>query len=294
MDWVVRRGLCSRCGKTFTFLPPFSPPYPWPLQLHRPQPGALAPASAGRPFLGNLRRPPSKDPDRVADPSTLRRWCQSLDSSQPPFLLLARDDPGCRRRGSPEPRFSCTIRCPCAGTPYSRFIARFWRFADLKRSPAVPTILAWEEGCFPPNLDSGGENSTMAENLERLKQRVPLLEIFCSATTGSLVVPAHARKFVGLVSLTSGNAPLLLRQCRQKPVLLLTRLTAGGGDLIRFVQLFLDLPFRQTVAHLEQELLPRARFSDCWRRRSLLSASTAPPSRSYRLSGTSRSNAIPL
>lgn len=29
-----------------------------------------------------------------------------------------------------------------------------------------------------------------------------------------------------------------------------------GGDLIRFVQLFLNLPFRQTVAHLEQELTP--------------------------------------
>jgi len=29
-----------------------------------------------------------------------------------------------------------------------------------------------------------------------------------------------------------------------------------GGDLIRFVQLFLDLPFRQSVAHLEQELMP--------------------------------------
>ena len=34
----------------------------------------------------------------------------------------------------------------------------------------------------------------------------------------------------------------------------------GGGDLIRFVQLFLDLPFRQTVAHLEQELLPAPVF----------------------------------
>src|SRR5260370_17664037 len=30
----------------------------------------------------------------------------------------------------------------------------------------------------------------------------------------------------------------------------------GGGDLIRFVQLFFDLPFRQTVALLEQELTP--------------------------------------
>ena len=27
-DWIqIRRGLCSQCGKTFTFLPPFSPPY---------------------------------------------------------------------------------------------------------------------------------------------------------------------------------------------------------------------------------------------------------------------------
>jgi hypothetical protein len=26
-DWIgIRRGLCNRCGKTFTFLPPFSPP----------------------------------------------------------------------------------------------------------------------------------------------------------------------------------------------------------------------------------------------------------------------------
>ena len=27
-DWIgIRRGVCNRCGKTFTFLPPFSPPY---------------------------------------------------------------------------------------------------------------------------------------------------------------------------------------------------------------------------------------------------------------------------
>ncbi len=27
-DWIhIRRGLCNRCGKTFTFLPPFSLPY---------------------------------------------------------------------------------------------------------------------------------------------------------------------------------------------------------------------------------------------------------------------------
>jgi hypothetical protein len=34
--------------------------------------------------------PPLKDPDRVPAPSTLRRWCSSLDSSRPPFSYLRR------------------------------------------------------------------------------------------------------------------------------------------------------------------------------------------------------------
>jgi hypothetical protein len=34
--------------------------------------------------------PPVKDPHRVADSSTLRRWFQVLDSSQPPFSFLRR------------------------------------------------------------------------------------------------------------------------------------------------------------------------------------------------------------
>jgi hypothetical protein len=34
--------------------------------------------------------PSLQDPDRVTDPSTLRRWFRSLDSSQPPFSFLSR------------------------------------------------------------------------------------------------------------------------------------------------------------------------------------------------------------
>jgi hypothetical protein len=34
--------------------------------------------------------PPLKDPDRIPDPSTLRRWFRSLDSSQPAFSFLRR------------------------------------------------------------------------------------------------------------------------------------------------------------------------------------------------------------
>ena len=34
--------------------------------------------------------PVVKDPQRVADPSTLRRWFRRLDSSRPPFSCLRR------------------------------------------------------------------------------------------------------------------------------------------------------------------------------------------------------------
>jgi hypothetical protein len=34
--------------------------------------------------------PPVKDPHRVADASTLRRWFRALDSSRPPFSFLRR------------------------------------------------------------------------------------------------------------------------------------------------------------------------------------------------------------
>lgn len=34
--------------------------------------------------------PAVKDPDRVADASTLRRWFRSLDCSRPPFSFLRR------------------------------------------------------------------------------------------------------------------------------------------------------------------------------------------------------------
>jgi hypothetical protein len=85
-DWIgIRRGLCNRCGKTFTFLPPFSPPYGHYSFIARSQ-------ALQRRFLDGrsweAAAPTVKDPDRVTDPSTLRRWCRSLDSSQPPFSFL--------------------------------------------------------------------------------------------------------------------------------------------------------------------------------------------------------------
>ncbi len=85
-DWIgIRRGLCNRCHKTFTFLPPFSPPYGHYSFIARSQ-ALQRYFQEGRPWEASA--PTVKDPDRVADPSTLRRWFHSLDSSRPPFFFL--------------------------------------------------------------------------------------------------------------------------------------------------------------------------------------------------------------
>lgn len=84
-DWIrIRRGLCKFCHKTFTFLPPFSLPYTHYSLLARSQ-------ALRRYFLDHCSWeaavPAVKDPDRLADPSTLRRWFAGLDSS-PWFAFL--------------------------------------------------------------------------------------------------------------------------------------------------------------------------------------------------------------
>lgn len=84
--WIgIRRGVCNRCGKTFTFLPPFSPPYSHYSLIARSQ-------ALQRYFVQGCSWeasvPAVKDPQRVADPSTLRRWFRSLDCSRPAFSFL--------------------------------------------------------------------------------------------------------------------------------------------------------------------------------------------------------------
>ena len=85
-DWIqIRRGLCSLCGKTFTFLPPFSPPY-----CHY---SLIARSQALRRYFVDCcgweaSAPRVKDPNRLADAATLRRWFRGLDSSLPSFSFL--------------------------------------------------------------------------------------------------------------------------------------------------------------------------------------------------------------
>ena len=87
-DWIrIRRGLCNLCGTTFTLLPPFSPPYCHYSLMARSQ-------ALRRYFLEGCSweaaAPVVRDANRLADPSTLRRWFRLLDSSHPPFSFLRR------------------------------------------------------------------------------------------------------------------------------------------------------------------------------------------------------------
>src|SRR6266436_9042004 len=80
-DWItIRRGLCRPCHLTITFLPGVSLPY-----THY---SLIARSEALRRYFvegysWEAAAPPVKDPHHVADSSTLRRWLQVLDSSQP-------------------------------------------------------------------------------------------------------------------------------------------------------------------------------------------------------------------
>ena len=79
-DWIeIRRGRCPGCGKTFTFLPLFSLPYTHYSLLARCQ-------ALRRRFVdgGSWEEalPDLKNPNRLPDPSTLRRWSSGLDLSQ--------------------------------------------------------------------------------------------------------------------------------------------------------------------------------------------------------------------
>jgi hypothetical protein len=85
-DWIrYRRGLCLLCGVTFSFLPAFSLPYTHYSLVARSQ-------ALRRRFVEHRSwesaAPALKDPTRIPDPCTLRRWFHNLDSSRPAFSFL--------------------------------------------------------------------------------------------------------------------------------------------------------------------------------------------------------------
>jgi DNA primase len=97
----------------------------------------------------------------------------------------------------------------------------------------------------------GGEKQAMGMDLERLKQRISLLE-YLQHHNWTARPAGASQEFVGLCPLHRETHPSFYVNARKN--LFYCHGCGRGGDLIRFVQLFLDLPFRQSVAHLEQRL----------------------------------------
>ena len=93
----------------------------------------------------------------------------------------------------------------------------------------------------------------MGEDLERLKQSLPLLEYL--RRHNWIAHPAGtAQEFVGLCPLHRETRPSFYVNARKN--LFYCHGCGRGGDLIRFVEFFRNLSFRQSVAHLQQELSP--------------------------------------
>lgn len=100
----VRRGRCKDCERTLTVLPEWCVPRcPYNLPARQE---ALQQIADGAPMEQSA--PECHDPDRIADPSTLRRWCWRRIQSVAVFLsapstLLAWDWRAAARILIPEP-----------------------------------------------------------------------------------------------------------------------------------------------------------------------------------------------
>ena len=91
----------------------------------------------------------------------------------------------------------------------------------------------------------------MRDDLERLKQRLPLLA-YRRRHNWNPRRSAAQQEFVGLCPLQRETRPSFYVNARKN--LFYCHGCGRGGDLIRFVELSLQLPFRQSVQHLEREL----------------------------------------
>ena len=96
----------------------------------------------------------------------------------------------------------------------------------------------------------------MDPDLERLKQHLPLLE-YLQRHNWTPRRRSARQEFVGLCPLHPDTHPsFYVNACKN---LFYCHGCGHGGDLIRFVELFLHVSFRQSVAHLQQESAARAR-----------------------------------
>ena len=93
----------------------------------------------------------------------------------------------------------------------------------------------------------------MGKDLERLKQRIPLLDFLQRHHWTGHHAGARS-EFVGLCPLHEETHPSFYVNARKN--LFYCHGCRRGGDLIRFVELALRLSFRESVAYLQQQLAP--------------------------------------
>ena len=99
--------------------------------------------------------------------------------------------------------------------------------------------------------------NAVGEDVETLKRRTPLLDYLRQHNwTGH---PASRSEFVGLCPLHEESQPSFYVNTRKN--VFYCHGCGQGGDLIRFVQLWRGLSFRQSLACLDPEIAPEADFS---------------------------------
>lgn len=105
-------------------------------------------------------------------------------------------------------------------------------------------------------LDPGRQEQPLGEDVQRLKERIPLLE-YLQRHNWTARHAGPGQEFVGLCPLPRDRRPSFYVNARKN--LFYGHGCGRGGDLIRLVELLFDLPFRQSLAHLQRErALPAA------------------------------------
>jgi len=104
------------------------------------------------------------------------------------------------------------------------------------------------------------ENCAVGEDVEKLKQRLPLLALSAAAALDRSAYRSRP-EFVGLCPLHPETHPSFYVNARKN--LFYCHGCGQGGDLLRFVQLSRHLSFRQSVAYLEQQSALQLTLPQC-------------------------------